>query len=268
MKKSLFLQLSERAQHLVWIETVLFAIINVAAFSGNVSICYAVYRSQRLRMLTNVFIVALAVSDVLMSTCCMPLSVVTLARGQWIFGVNVCRFQGFAVFALGQVSLLTMGVIAVSRYFCVVKPVKYIALFNKQRILMYIAVVWFLALAGSVPPLFFEKGGYKFQPGKAICMYPFETNIAYTVFLECVYIATPITLITSCYTKVFFTVSRSNRVFSSENSTEQLRANVEEVKVTMTLATVVTGFAFCWLPICTMDNIDAARGKSTLPRQA
>ena len=198
----------------------------------------------------------------------MPFSVGTLARGRWIFGSRFCRFQGFAMFGLAMTSLHTMGVIAVSRYFCVVKPSKYAPIFNKRRVSIYVAVVWCVALVGSVPPFLFENGGYKFQPGKAMCMYTFYTTIAYTAFIECVYIATPLTLIAICYAKVFVNVSRSNQVFSHDNSPEQLRANVEEAKVTKAVATVMAGFAFCWLPICIMDYIDAARGEPTLPRQA
>ena len=80
--------------------------------------------------------------------------------------------------------------------------------------------------------------------------------------------ATPLTIITICYAKVLYTVSRSNQVFSHENIIQQLRANVEEAKVTKTLAAVMVGFTCCWLPICIMDNINAARGGHTLPRQA
>ena len=104
--------LATRGKHLVWIETVLFAIINIAAFLGNLSVCYAVFRNQRLRTLSNLFVVALAVSDILMSTCCMSFSVVTLIRGHWIFGEHFCRFHGFGVFILGLASLYTMGIIA------------------------------------------------------------------------------------------------------------------------------------------------------------
>lgn len=266
--ESLSLELATRKDELVWIETVLFAIINVAAFVGNLSVCYAVYRNRRLRTLSNMFVVALAVSDILMSTCCMPFSVATLLRGQWIFGEAFCRFHGFGVFTFGLASLHTMGIIAVSRYFCVVKPEKYIVLFKKQRTLMYIAVVWCVALIGSVPPFFFEHIGFEFQPGKAMCLYTFDANIAYTIFIECVYIATPLIIITVCYFKVFYTVSRSNRVFSYENNPQLLRANVEEAKVTKTLAAVMVGFACCWLPVCIIDYIDAARGEPTLARQA
>ena len=225
-------ELLKRAQHLVWIEASFLAIVNIMAISGNISVCYAVYSNQRLRSLANMFIVALVVSDLLISVSCMPLSVATLVQGRWIFGTRVCRLQGAAMFTFSLASLNTMGVIAVSRYFCVVKPTRDIVLFRRQRILMYTAVVWCMALIGSVPPLIFQTGGYTFQPGKAMCMYPFQTNIAYTVFIECVFVDAPFTFITFCYAKVFYTVSRSNRVFMQENNPEQLRANVEEAKVT------------------------------------
>ena len=195
----------------------------------------------------------------------MPFSVTTLNHGRWIFDEHVCRFQGVAMSTFALASLHTVGIIAVSRYFCVVKPQQYIVLFTKRK---YIAAVWCAALLGSVPPLLFKKGGYQFQPVKAMCMYTFDTNIAYTVFIECVYISAPLTAIAFCYTKVFYTVSRTNQVFSHGNNPQQLQANVEEAKVTKTLAVVMAGFSFCLLPICIMDYIDAARGKPTLPRQA
>jgi len=260
--------LATRAKPLVWTETVLLAVINVVALLSNLLTCYAVYRNQTLRTLSNMFVIALGVSDILMSTWCMPFSVVTLFHGQWIFGERFCRFHGFGALTFGLASLQTMGLIAVSRYFCVVKPEKYMVLFKKQRASLYIAVVWCAALVGSVPPFFFNNGGFEFQPGKAMCLYTFESNIAYTVFIECVYIAAPLTIITICYAKVFYTVSKSNKVFSYENNHHQLRANVEEAKVTKTLAAVMVGFTCCWLPISVMDNIDAARGEHTLPRQA
>ena len=267
LTKTLSLKLSTRTEASVWTETVLFAVINVAAFFGNLLTFYAVYRNHRLRTLPNMFVIALAVSDILMSTCCMPFTVATLFHGQWMFGEKFCRFQGFAALTFGIVSMVTMGVISVSRYFCVVKPEKYTVLFKKQRTLMYITVIWCAALAGSVPPFFFRDGTFDFQPGKAMCLYTFESNIAYTVLIQCAYLATSSTIIAVSYAKLFCTVSRSNRVFSSENNPQQLRANVEEAKVTKTLATVLVGFACCWLPISVVDNIDAARGEHTLPRQ-
>ena len=266
MKESLSVELATRIKAQEWTETVLLAVVNVVALFGNLLTCYAVYRSQRLRTLPIMFVIALEVSDILMSSFCMPFTVITLFQGRWMFGENFCRFNGFGVLTFAMVSMGTMGLIAVSRYYCVVKPEKYIVLFKKQRALPYIAVVWCAALAGSLPPIFINNAKFEFHPGKAMCLYTFESNIAYTVFLD-VFVAAPLTIITICYAKVFRTVSRSNRVFSRENNLQQLRANVEEAKVTKTLAAVMVGFTCCWLPVCIMDNIDAVRGEPTLPRQ-
>ena len=117
MNTSLSHALYTRPIHLIWIETFLFVVINVAAFNGNLFVCYAVYRNKRLRTIPNIFVVALAVSDILMSTCCVPFSVALLARGSWIFGDILCQFHGFGVLTFGLTSLLTMAIIAVSRYF-------------------------------------------------------------------------------------------------------------------------------------------------------
>ena len=266
MEESLSVGLVTRTKAVQWTETVLFAVINVVALFGNVLTCYAVHRNRRLRTLPNMFVIALGLSDILMSTLCMPFSVVTLFNGRWMFGESFCRFDGFGILTFAMVSMGTMGLIAVSRYYRVVKPAKYIVLFKKQRAWLYIVVVWCAALVGSVPPFFFHNGGFEFQPGKAMCFYTFD-HIGYTVSTVCVYIATPLTIITICYAKVFRTVSRSNQVFSRENNFQQLRANVEEAKVTKTLAAVMGGFICCWLPVSIMDNIDAARGEQTLPRQ-
>ena len=267
MNESLSAELATRTKALEWTETALFAVINVVAFSGNLLTCYAVFRNKRLRTLPNMFVIALGVSDILMSTFCMPFTVVSLFYSRWMFGESFCRFHGFGALTFGLVSLQTMGLIAISRYYCVMKTEKYTVLFKKQRALLYIAVVWCVALVGSVPPFFFNNGGFEFQPGKAMCLYTFEGNIAYTVFIECVYVAAPLATIIFCYAKVFRTVSRSNRLLSNANDLQRLRANIKEAKVTKTLAAVMVGFTCCWLPVCVVDNIDAARGEHTLPRQ-
>ena len=267
MNRSLAFELPSRTEALEWTETVLFAAINIVAFFGNLLTCFAVYRNKKLRTLPNMFVIALGVSDILLSIFCMPFTVVTVFHGRWMLGESFCQFHGFGALTFGLVSLQTMGLIAVSRYYRVVKPEKCTVLFRKKRALIYIAVLWCVALVGSVPPFFFNNGGFEFQPGKAMCLYTFESDIAYTVFIECVYVAAPLTIITICYVKVFCTVCRSNRILSNTNDLQQLRMNVKEAIVTKTLAAVMVGFACCWLPISVIDYIDAARGERTLPRQ-
>ncbi|CAH3151107.1 unnamed protein product [Pocillopora meandrina] len=269
MTSKLSLKLATREKALVWTETVLFAVTNVVAILGNLLTLCAVYHNHRLRTIPKIFVIALAVSDILMSTICMPFTVARLFHGRWIFDETVCRFQAFEIFAFGKCSLGTMAAIAVSRYFCVVNWEKYLSPFKKKGALMHIFIVWY-------PILLFKNDSIGFQPGKAMCLYKFESNIAYSASILCCFLTTPLIIIKICYVIVFRAVSRSNLsntpfgVFSSVNNPELLRMNVEEAKVTRRLVAVVVGFACCWLPIFIIDNIDMAQGEPTctLPRPA
>ena len=227
----------------------------------------AIKRNPRLRTISNIFVFGLAVSDILMSLLCMPLSLTTLIHGQWIFGDGICQAHGFLVFTLGLASLHMMALVSVNRYCCILKPSKYQSLFKQRRTILFILVVWVNALVGSIPPLFFNFGGYSFQPGKAMCLYEFEKNIPYTVFIEVVFIGFPLWVITLCYAFVFKEVNRSNKVFiNDELSPEELRAHVKEAKITKRLAVVFLGFACCWIPVSVIDYIDAINGAPLLSR--
>lgn len=253
---------------MVVFESTVLALVLFFGITGNLSVFYATWRNPNLRTISNMFIVGLAVSDILMSLICMPLSLMTLIHGKWMYNSTVCHIHGFGVFTLGLASLHMMALVSVNRYFCILKTSKYPRLFHKRRTLLYICLVWTNALTGSLPPFFFKVGGYSFQPGKAMCLYEFEANIPFTAFIEICYIGIPLTLIVFCYSSVFKTVYHNNRVFASkEASADELRAHVRETKITKTLAAVFLGFASCWMPVSVIDYIDAINGKPVLARQ-
>lgn len=131
MAESISLELATRTEAQFWTETVLFSVTNVVAIFGNPLTCYAVYRKHRLRTLRNMFIIALAIADILMSICGTPFAVANLYHGRWIFVKTFCRFHSYTLVAVPVVSLNTMGIIALSRYFRVVKPQKYPLLFTR-----------------------------------------------------------------------------------------------------------------------------------------
>lgn len=97
---------------------------------------------------------------------------------------------------------------------------------------------WTSTLVASVPPLLMNPGHYTFQPGKAVCLYPFEANLPFTIFMDIVYIGAPMNIMICCYYRVYKTVSTSNKRFQPRQNlnTSQLSANIEEAKVTKTLA--------------------------------
>ena len=64
-------------------------------FSVTVSSCIDVYRNARLRTSTNLYIISLAISDIINAVIVMPFIGGVLITGKWPFGEAVCDFHAF-----------------------------------------------------------------------------------------------------------------------------------------------------------------------------
>lgn len=60
--------LQERSLAVTILESSIFFVIFVFSLVGNVLVCVAVYRNARLRSTTNIYVIALAVCDLLCAT--------------------------------------------------------------------------------------------------------------------------------------------------------------------------------------------------------
>ena len=266
-KEVLALDNAQRSNVLIAIEATALILVDITALIGNALVFAVAYRNRRRHTITDLLIVALSLTDLLVALTVMPLSVGSLISGIWLYNRSVCLFQGFCVITFATASLNTLSVIAVNRYFCVVRPNDYRTVFSIKKTLGYIALVWLLACSFSVSPLLFGIEHYAFQPGKVLCVYPFEINIAYTVCLDIFFIGIPTTAICFCYWRVFKTVRGRNRVMTGNGDELTSRVHVQEANITKTLLVVLVGFALCWLPVLVMDTIDVVTGALILPRQ-
>lgn len=258
---------AERGDSLIVVEATALLLVDFTALVGNALVFAVAYRNRRRLTITDLLIVALSLTDLLVALTVMPLSAGALITGIWLYNRSVCLFHGFCVITFATASLNTLSVIAVNRYFCVVKSNDYRTVFTTKKTLGYLAIVWLAAFSFSVPPLVFGRDDYSFQPGKVLCVYPFEINIAYTICLDVMFIGVPTTAICFCYWRVFRTVRPRNRVASRHGQEQTSKMNVQEANITKTLVVVLVGFALCWLPVLVIDTIDVVTGALILPRQ-
>ena len=259
--------MAQRDNVFVAMEATILILVDITALIGNILVFAVAYRNRRRLTITDVLIVALSLTDLLVATSVMPLSAGALIAGVWPYHRAVCLFQGFCVITFATASLNTLSVIALNRYFCIVKPNDYRTVFSMKRTLGYLVIVWLLACLFSVSTLVFGREDYAFQPGKVLCVYPFEINIAYTVCLDVMFIGVPTSTIVFCYWRVFKTVRGQNRVMTANGVDSATRVNVRDANITKTLVAVVVGFALCWLPVLVMDTTDVVTGALILPRQ-
>lgn len=198
--------LASRSTDAKGVEFATAVLINVVAFFGNMLVCIAIWRNSRLRSVTGFFILSLALSDVLMATLCMPLSVAASLEGKWIFGLRACQMQGYLINILAAISLHTMALTAIHRYFCVVRPNKCRKLFTKKRTILMISCLWVVVLI--VPTVEIASGVlyFVFHEGMVMCIIEKSVRTKWLANLSAfiiVNIILPMVVMFICYFKVF-----------------------------------------------------------------
>ncbi|CAH1237848.1 KISS1R [Branchiostoma lanceolatum] len=71
---------------------IVFALICVVGLAGNLLVIYVVWKYERMKSVTNYYIVNLAVADVSFLICCVPFSAAGFATTSWHYGPFMCKF--------------------------------------------------------------------------------------------------------------------------------------------------------------------------------
>ena len=262
--------LAHRQTGVVVVEALVCATLLLAALIGNFLVLWMVCKNKNLRTIPNHFIVSLALADIMMATFCQPPCLTVLVAGKRTYGNFVCQLQGYVVAMLSCVSLLTLTLVAVNRYFLIVRPKNYPKIFTAKRTRLMILSIWVLSLLVPLPYLCSDHR-YVYHAGKFFCFQVVEVD--FFTLLGYVFVAIPMVVLTFCYSEVFRALKKHNkRLRSMRRRGDQLttakQITVEDINITKTLFLTVCGFVICWTPISIVDFIGFAQGSWNLPREA
>ena len=141
-------------------------LIVLVTLVGNATVCSAVYRRRKLRTRTNMFIINLSCADIGVAVLCMPFSLITCLRHEWVLGDALCKLNGFFNIVFGLTSLLTLTAISVETYFAICKPL-YHRHMSRKFALGLLIWTWVQPIViASVP--FFNVIKYEFKPGSIV----------------------------------------------------------------------------------------------------
>lgn len=181
---------------------VLCAVIDIGTIIGNILVCATVFVVRRLRTPSNLLIVSLALSDLLVSLLVMPLATVYLVLDQWIFSETVCDAYTSMDVLLCTSSILNLCAISIDRYFVITRPFQYAMKRTPTRMAAMMAGVWLLSAVISIPPLFGWKP--EFKAGK--CM--ISQDIGYQIYATIGAFYLPLIVMIVIYTRIYLVSSR------------------------------------------------------------
>jgi len=104
-----------RPEWQAWLIIVTCGLIVIGTIVGNILVCTAVVIVRRLRTPSNLLIVSLAVSDLLVAVLVMPLAAAYEATGNWEHGQPVCDMWTSLDVMLCTASILNLCAISIDR---------------------------------------------------------------------------------------------------------------------------------------------------------
>lgn len=108
--------------------------IILSALFGNLLVIVSVMRHRKLRVITNYFVVSLALADMLVALFAMTFNASVELFGRWLFGYFMCDVWNSLDVFFSTVSILHLCCISVDRYYAIVQPLDYPLIMTNVRL--------------------------------------------------------------------------------------------------------------------------------------
>ncbi|XP_078371871.1 melatonin receptor type 1A-like [Oculina patagonica] len=244
----------------VVVQTVILSQATILSLAGNSFIFLAIYRNRRLRIITIFYVLSLAVADIMMATFSFPFQVIASGLRKWPFDYKLCQFSGFVVQYWVHVSVCILALASINRYFCVVKPHKYLMFFTKKKTVRSILAVWIFSAVQTLIYIFATPIIYRWIPENLYCRATFpderSERISYLFFAS--FYIVPLSLVVFCYGSIHRVVKRHKIAVAPTLREANGRGIIisQEIKSSRILFAAVVGFFICWMPFIVLAILE------------
>ncbi|XP_047376816.1 G-protein coupled receptor 161 isoform X2 [Sciurus carolinensis] len=270
-------------------EFVAIVVISVFVCLGNLVVVVTLYKKSYLLTLSNKFVFSLTLSNFLLSVLVLPFVVTSAVRRRWIFGVVWCNFSALLYLLISSASMLTLGVIAIDRYYAVLYPMVYPMKITGNRAVLALLYIWLHSLVGCLPPLF-GWSSVEFDEFKWMCVAAWHREPGYTAFWQIWCALFPFLVMLVCYGFIFRVArvkarkvhcgtvviaeedarrgGRKNSSTSTSSSGSRRNAfqgvvySANQCKALITILVVIGAFMVTWGPYMVVITSEALWGKN------
>ncbi|KAF3694368.1 Olfactory receptor 13C2 Olfactory receptor OR9-12 [Channa argus] len=123
--------------------TIVF-IVYLLIICSNCTIVYLIWKHQNLHEPMYIFIAALLLNSVLLSTIIYPKLLIDFLSEKQIISHHACIIQYFMFYTLGCSEFLLLAAMAYDRYASICKPLQYPTIMRKKTIIIILALAWLL----------------------------------------------------------------------------------------------------------------------------
>ncbi|XP_070816965.1 trace amine-associated receptor 13c-like [Chaetodon trifascialis] len=241
----------------------LLSCITLLTVTLNLLVIVSISHFRRLQTPTNLILLSLAVSDLLVGLTVMP-SAVILLQSCWFQDKSSCALMYLSCFILTSASVGNMVLISMDRYVAICYPLRYSSMVTPNRVKTCVSLCWTCSVFYNVIIL-------------KDCLS--QIDLSYFCYRECTIVINyisgavdllltffgPVTVIIVLYVRVFVVAVSQARVMRSQISavkTNIVTVKKSEMRAARTLGIILLVFILCLCPyyIPSMTGQDTTGG--------
>ncbi|XP_021169284.2 trace amine-associated receptor 1-like [Fundulus heteroclitus] len=221
---------------------------------GNLLVIISVIYFKQLHTPTNILILSLAVTDLLVGALVLPFSTILSMSSCWYSSYLLCKMRGLFDILLCDSSILNLCCISIDRYYAVCHPLTYTTKINVRVTLAMIVVSWTLSalLAISITGRGISQKNLSQRCAIFIATKEFSPGPIFEFYI-------PAIIILTIYLKILMVAKKQARRIQNT-----IKSKATFSKSNITLAIVLGVFLMCWTPFFLSVGLHSM-GKFTIP---
>ncbi|XP_043935192.1 melatonin receptor type 1C-like [Protopterus annectens] len=210
---------------------------------GNALVIASVLKNKKLRNAGNVFVINLAVGDLMVGLYTYPLVSVATLYNKWIVGDAQCKISSMIHTLSFYISVYSILGIAINRYCCICYSLSYDKFYSMKSTCCYVLLIWSFSIILLIPGIVFDA--LQYDERVHFCAIKFTANPTLTGTLAVLHFIIPVIIVIFCYLRIWILVIQVKyRV--RQDSKQKLKP--AEVRNFITMFAVFVLFAVCWSP--------------------
>ena len=254
----------EALSAIYYVKVIVVSVVSVFIVLSNLLNIHILLRNSHVPKISRIFLLNLSTSDLSVGLIsCIP-TIYSSIIGYWPYGSVWCQIAGIFHGASCTISIWSISMVSIERYFAICKPVVYSYWRSTRKAYVVIACLWTLALVTFISPSMSKPDFlyYQYSTDENICGLHWQ----YKWF--CVVTSVFIPILSGCVL-VFTNVKIMRKIVTRHKEFEQINSRIwidrKGLNAVKLLISTSTMFFLAWGPYVTLVLLESFTETVTIP---